>query len=380
MYFKSPKSSFKQHITIFVVYVILSIVHYVFNGVPFTAYYFDIRSVLCPMLFVYVGLNHSDSNIYKIFVLSAVFLVGVGLLLYLIQPGWYLTFRTNVTTSSWFMEGSNVSEANVMLNGLTSRFASFMGNAYPVAYYSIFSLCILFCDVYKDTDNRIFKSTIVQLSMIGILVIGIMMTLTRIAILYLFALIGYFFVYGFVYKNPHRRIFMCIVLMLICLLVVVLIKLPTTEYGAIIIDRLIGRLGEMSVSDAMEGSRTSQSKIVLDSWGNYLLGEGMGSRGGAVRPLGLPGITDGNWVRWLVEYGLIGMLLFLIPLIKSVCKAFRYRRYYMIELLIIIYTLLSMVVADSLSKGHMILIFWYAMGRIWNVDYKQELIKNNVVI
>lgn len=372
----SPSIRFKILFSLFVFYVLFSGINYCFNGIPFVAYYSDIRGFIIPMFFTFIGLINSDKFIYKVFVLSTIFCVVVGLFLYFFQPSWYVSFKVSSVENAWFLQEANINETTVMRNSLTSRFSSFFSNGYPIAYYSVFSLCIIMNDLYKAREQKIFKSIYIQIIIICLLIIAILLTLTRVAILYMFALLFVYWFFGVTHVDKSAKNTWIIYVVLFVLLASTIVKLSSTEYGSFLFDNVLGRLGQLSVSDAIEGSRTSQNQAVIAHWDNKIFGDGMGSFGGMARSLGRVGITDGNWTRILVEYGIVGIVLFLTVLLYSLFHACHYYRYYAAEISIVIYTMLSMLIADSLSKGHMIILFWFALGRMWNYDYLNNLIKN----
>lgn len=379
-FLKVRNSRFKILFTVWLLYVIFSIVSYAFNNVPFVAYYSDFRSVVIPMLFVYVGMYYKNDDIYKIFVLSTLFCDIIGLVLYFWQPDWYVGFKTNIFNDAWYAIGSNVNEDNVMTNGLTGRFSSFLENAYPIAFYNIFSLCIVFTDLYRAKEHRLFKSNHTLIGIIAICIVATFLTLTRVAILFLGLLLLYFLFHGYKHRSNNRLIFLWMLIVILGIIAVAIVYLLKTDFGDLVLDRLLGRFDSSSMTEAREGSRSVQIDGVLKIWNNYVFGDGMGSRGGAVRKLGMTGLTDCNWVRLLVEYGVVGFFIFILVIGTTLRRAYRFKKYLTTEMMIILYIVLAMTVSDALSKGHMILLFWFAIGRIWNEKYIFEKKLNNISI
>lgn len=373
---RSNKSQFKTVYTILLAYIVFSVVEYGFNGLPFKYYYSDVRGLVVPMLSVYIGMINNDERLYKWFVLSTVFCILVGLFLYFVQPSWYLSFKVASLENSLKYEG--VSELNVMSLSTSGRFSSFFPTTYPVAYFTTFSLCITLNDLYKENENRLFKSNGILLLIIGVLIIGIVLSLTRVAIAYLILLLGYYFAFGYIKKNKNRHLVRAIIIAIVAVVVVAFIQISSSEYGALIIERMEGRLTLDAVDQlTSEGSRIEQTEVAFSAWKNKVFGDGMGSRGGAARADLRPGITDDDWIRVLVEFGVVGMILILTVFSMSIRKAFQRRRYFLAELSIILYGVISMLVADTLYKGPLVLIFWFALGRIWNQQLYLNRVKEN---
>jgi hypothetical protein len=160
-------------------------------------------------------------------------------------------------------------------------------------------------------------------------------------------------------------------------LVIIFINISTHEYGSFVLERMQDRLSFSSTDDLSGGSRGSQIEVVMSACNDFVFGDGLGSRGGAARAAYLPGITDNDWIRILVELGGVGMILFIVVYGMTIYKAFKKKSFMMAELTIVLYGLLSMLVADTMYKGDLVLIFWFAIGRIWNQNLYLKRIKEN---
>ena len=379
-FFHADKNKFKSLYTFLMVYVVLSVVQYAFNGAPFKYYYSDVRGLVIPMLMVFVGMINKDDRIYKWLVLSTVFCVVVGLFLYFVQPGWYLSFKVAALEDDLRYADGNLNELNVMALSTAGRFSSFFPTTYPVAYYTTFSLCISLNDMYKEQDNRLFKSNWMLLLVMGVLLVGIILTLTRVAIAYIVLLLVYYFIYGYIRRKKNRHLVRGLFIAIGVIVVFAFVRISNSDYGSLVLERMEGRLTLDATDELVEGSRADQTVIALSSWNNKLFGDGMGSKGGSARADGKPGITDDDWIRVLVEFGVVGTLLFLTVFGVSLMSAFKRRQYFMAEFTIVLYGVVSMLVADTMYKGHLVLIFWFAIGRIWNIQlFQDRLINNNKI-
>lgn len=376
-FMKPYKSQFKTFYSIVWAFVLLSVIEYFINGLPFKYYYSDFRALVIPMMAVYIGMVNNDESIYKWFVLSTVFCIVVGLFLYFVQPSWYLSFKVATLEDTLRYEGSNLSELNVMDLSTSGRFSSFFPTTYPVAYFTTFSLCLALNDLYKETENRMFKSNLLLLTVLGILMLGIILTLTRVAVAYLIFLVSFYFAYGFIKKKRNRNLVRGILIAMVGIILLVFIRLSTLEYGSFVLERMGDRLTMESASELTEGSRIVQTQNVLDSWENVFLGDGLGSHGGAARAEGKSGITDEDWIRVLVEFGVVGFVGLIVAFAMTINRAFKRRKFFMAELTIVVYGVVSMFVADTMYKGVLVLIFWFAIGRIWNQSLYIKRINNN---
>lgn len=371
---KDINSNLKTWMILLISYFLLSCVGYAYNGMPLTAYYMDIRTFLCPMLLVFAGSINCERKVYYWFVIAVAFCMLVGLYLYTAQPNWYLTFKVNALSDVWYVE-KNLTVENIMELGLTSRFSSFFSNIYPVSYFGVFAYCILINDLYKEKRVRLIKSRIIQIILLLVVIIGVMYTMVRVATLYIVVISLIYIIYGFKTKNSSSRIVLFSLVFIIGTLVAFIVMVEGANGGSEIIERVFERLGAVSYDDMMSGSRAEQNVKVLTAWQNYLLGDGMGSRGGYARSLGLPGITDGGWTKFLVEFGIVGLVIFLLFIFATFRRAFKSLRYYLVELSIFCYGLIAMVGADTLAKGWMVTIMWISVGRIWNDHYLKGKIK-----
>ena len=93
----------------------------------------------------------------------------------------------------------------------------------------------------------------------------------------------------------------------------------------------------------------------------------MGSKNAGARQAGLPGITDGNFVKILVENGVVGLFWFLWFVLKSLKKAVLRKNKNTIEAWIILFMLFAMTGSNGLCiEFYYSAIFWYAIGKIWS--------------
>ena len=369
---KDINKDLKTWMLVIISYILLTIIGYSYNGVPIKAYYVDSRAFLNPMLFVFVGAVNADKKVYFWYLLAVGFCMIVGLYLYVVQPSWYISYKTSILSSAWYSH-ANLNEDNLMI--ISNRFSSFFVNIYPAAYFGVFAYCIIVNDLYKKTEVRLIKNRILQIILLLVIVVGVMYTMVRVAFVYIIILTVFYLFYGHKTHNSSNNIVFGILVIAAGILFGLAIEIAGTSNGSDTIELVSERLSAVSYDDMMRGSRTRQNEIALNAWQNVLTGDGLGSRGGYARGQGLPGITDGGWTKFLVEYGILGVFLFISFIIVTFKRAFKSLRCYIAELSIFAYGLISMIGADTLSKGWMITIMWIAVGRIWNRRYLNKMVK-----
>ena len=184
-------------------------------------------------------------------------------------------------------------------------------------------------------------------------------------------------IYGIITKNPHKSIFVGALIASFVFVFSLALFLSDNAYFSYLKDTLFERFSDLSIENAMEGSRTNQRETVLASWQDVMLGDGTGSKGAQARIAGKPAITDGGYIKMIVENGIVGVTLFSIIIILTIWRCIKYLKYFMLELLIIGYVLVSMLGANSISMNWcFILPFWFAVGLTWNDKILKKRIDN----
>lgn len=356
---------------LFLVWFIYILVSCLTAGLPLSFVTEEFKRFIAPSLFVFVGMSCKEDKIYKSFLYATVVSIVVGFILLALRPSWYVAFLVNVFNNQWY---SSSAESASSIMETAFRFQSFFSDCYAISYFGSFSMCIILCDIYKK--NRIINKTWLQVIMMGVLFIAIIMSGFRVAIVYVLLSFMWMMIYGTYTKNHKKKVFIGA---LVAIVVLVLILLLTdNEYVVYLRERLVERFSDLSYESAMEGSRNTQQEKVLESWENVIFGDGTGSHGAQARIEGLPAITDGGYVKMLVENGLVGISLFALIMLSTLKMGIRHMKYYMVELLIIGYVLLSLLGANSLAMDWSYsLLFWFSVGRIWNKKVLEQRVLNS---
>ena len=147
-----------------------------------------------------------------------------------------------------------------------------------------------------------------------------------------------------------------------------------------ITELLTERSEGMSVSKAWE-ERSYQTDLITKHWHLPLFGHGVGSGGAMAGELKYPHVNDAGYLELLYEYGIVGALIFVILIAKTLIRGIHYMSYYLTELVIVGFVLLAMVGSNTLTLGYMqILPFWYSLGRIWSVKNFEYIVNNKSTI
>lgn len=332
----------------------------------------EFKRFIAPTLFVYVGMYSKKDDIYKYFLYSIFVSVVVGFVLLIQQPAWYINFLIECFNNTWYADSSE-DASSIMETAF--RFQSFFVDSYAISYFVSFALCIVLCDIYKT--NSILKSQKIKLLYLIVFVVAIILSGFRVAMAYMLLAFLWMLAYGIVTKNPHKKIFVGAVIAFFAFVLAIFVFLSDNEYFSFLKENLTERLSDMSFENAMEGSRNAQKEKVLESWQDIIFGDGTSSKGAQARIDELPAITDGGYVKMLVENGIVGVSIFAMIILITIRKCLANLRYYMVELLIIGYVLVSMLGANSLAMHWcFVILFWFAVGRVWNEYVLTERILN----
>jgi len=106
-------------------------------------------------------------------------------------------------------------------------------------------------------------------------------------------------------------------------------------------------------------SRSSQWYLAIEEFINRPLGHGIGAFSHRAISHGYIGIPDGNYIRMLVEYGIVGTILFLILLMRALINTYRDNLY--------LFAALSVFVIQSIGSNvidfpYTSCFFWFLLG------------------
>lgn len=355
--------SFKRLFRNWIIYLILTGAFMFFSNVPFKCFTNELYMFILPMMFVFIGMYDSDKEFYKWYVYSTAFCIVVGLMLFVMRPNWYLEFIKNSIEQSWY--AGDIGDADTYVSYM--RFSSFFPTSYAVSFFSSFSLCIIICDFFKEKKDALFNSRTLQIILLSICYIGALLCRMRVAMLFPIIMAAFCFAGGTVKGKKGSGQFFVSVLLFVVGISYYIGTITNNNIFSFVVEDVENRFNEMSFGHAMNESRTGQVDMVIHSWNNYLLGDGLGSKSGTARGLGFVGITDGNYVKMLVENGIVGVFLFAVIIIKTLKRCLGRGFTSSVEFWVILYMLFAMTGSNGLCiEFYYSIPFWFAIGRVWS--------------
>ena len=310
-----------------------------------------------------------SNKFYDIFFWSSFISLVIGYYIYFVKPSWYLSFYTKAMNSTWFH--SQYIDSNDILESY--RFSSFAADSYFTEYIGMFVFSLGLVKMFRSSTNKLL------LMFFNLIILGaVLLSLQRAAIASCCLMIGaYFLYYLFNRKGKNKGNFRYI-LFTFFIFGFIAVALGTSE----VVEKVLFRFTQMGASDAfeVEGSRTEQIQTTLASWENYVTGNGLGTASSRARSMGYPGISDGNYIKLLVEEGVVGFSIFMILMVSTLIRALKNFKYLSMECCILGALMFTMLGSGSLMFTYYIIPYWYAIGKVWNPDYLNHLKSNNISI
>jgi hypothetical protein len=360
-------------ILVFIVYNLFTVTSYLFINRPVSLFFNDCIYFLIPALITFTGLSRKqvDNKFYDLLFWSSLITLTIGYYIFFARPAWYQSFYNQVANSTWF--SSEYIDFNDVVESI--RFSSFTPDSYYTEYIGMFVFSLGLVKMFKSPDNKLVYM-VFNLIIFG----AVLLSMQRSAIICCCLMIGVYLLYFLQNKNRkgQGKGNLKYILYALLILLVIALALGTSE----IVQKVLLRFTQMGASDAfeVEGSRTEQIRTTLASWENFITGNGLGSAGSKARSLGYPGISDGNYIKLLVEEGVVGFSIFMILMVSTFIRALKNFKYLSMECCVVGALLFTMLGSDSLMFTYYIVPYWYAVGKVWNPDYLNELKTNNISI
>ncbi len=350
-------------LTCFFLFTILTLIGYLFNGRPISLYVIEFVAYATPMLFSFIALDKQDfsDKFYLILLTTLIICFVFGFYLHFLRPTWYQVALTETYNDRWYVQ-SNYDYEQI---ADSFRFSSIFLNSYAISHFSMFALPISITFLLKNRERKKWKYIMFAI----ISFVSAIICLHRVAMASCVLMLFIYIYYDF----KHGRKLSTLAFGIIVLVLLALFYLSTTE----LFEQIIERFSDMRMSEAFDDSRTDQNVSVFKKWDNIIFGEGIGSMSADAKKLGFPGITDGQYMKILVEQGLIGFGLYIALIIRTLFRSLKYFKYFSIEFCIVFGISIAMIGSDSLVMPFYIIPFWYAIGRIWNKDYLRYLKETN---
>lgn len=327
-------------VIVYVLYNLFSILIGVLNGYSVSIGIREFSNGLLPIIFYFVALNMNnleESKFVKSFMYAALFLVLVGVFMYISKPTIYFAYLQRT-----------ILHYNQKYYLAAPRMYSFAGS---VAVGSIASVGLAFEMGYLISKRNTCRTVVICM----VLLIGIMLTMQRSAIVFAMLIIMIMSISAFKYKHgAFRRILRYV------LLLIVLITISASAYPNLS-EQMLSRISSMT--NAIN-ERNSDWGYVWKQGIGTLIGSGLGTRGH--RGMGISDITirDGNYFKMIFEIGLIGTILFVSIMVLTIIKGSKNLKENAVYFCIVLGISLQAIGTNTFTFQLVVPIFWFAVGRI----------------
>lgn len=352
-------------LSVYLVFCVFSYVQYVIYDYPLHLFVNDLAFYVSPILVAYIGVNRgfNSTKFYKYTLYAVVGMFIVGLYLFFLKPDWYQNAWVLNYNSRWYKAGMNADFDYIQAN---MRFSSFMMSSYATEYFGLFAFPFSLSAMMTSKNKRdkiIYTFTSILVFFV------IILSFQRAAI---GASLAILFVVGIYDLNHNKRAKSFYVYGAI-LCVALICYFSASDLG----QRVIERFREFTLENVFSEARISQNKNLLGAWTHLIFGNGLGTGGNEARKMGLPAVTDSQYVKILVEQGVLGFSIFILFVVSTCQRIVRNFKYLVAEGAFFAGVLVAMIGSNSLMFSLYIVPFWYVVGRIWNDDYIDYKIRSD---
>ena len=322
----------------YLVYLFFSFFWLFAYGLPFSLVPDALMSGLFPMLFFFVGSEEKketlfESPFYKYYFWGCVFLFICSIYLFVAAPSWYI---------QWKIEGAPEGyEENIKFLGAMSGFSI---SGYLVGYTALFAFCYL---LFKFQSKASKPYDIV---LVFIVAFCLIFSQARVAILMAILVLLWHLM-----KTLSLKTLILVLIVVVPIIFVIINIVSNNDMLSAMFDIFTSK-----VEGSSEDTRYESGIELLSQQTNYIFGHGYGAGGHKADSLGLPAVTDFEYVKLFYETGIIGFIWFIIVVIKAIFR----KPVFSFEFFIITFYLLAMLVANPLTAdATMGPVFWYTLGR-----------------
>ena len=359
----------------YLAYVFASVIMSGINGLPLDVYTSSFTTYIFPMFFFLWGADTRDTsdNFSKVLFFSMLAAVSVGLYLHITTPSFYTSYMYEVKQAG-YMASQYVTEATIMES---KRFSGIFESSYTISYLG---MCAMLIGLSWILTHRTKYNNVVLLAAVTIFIVSLFLCLQRIAIAMTVVFLLLFLIWGNKSGVKSLRYYGLGLFALIMVIPVITISL--SERSEQLYMLLSARFETMDFNEAMAG-RTNQYAQVDFVSADKIFGNGIGSASTfAIDNYNVQGVTDGEYVKQIMELGYVGLGILLILVLKSVLKVRGYFRYFSMEICIVFYYLVAGIGHNSLTTYFTVYAFWFFLGRLNNSAYikRIKLLKNNTYV
>lgn len=333
---------------IFAIYCVLSIIGYSYNGISIEPYFAEFSNQLLPMILFFIPIGAVDrEKFYNKTVWGISLSLIVGLYFWYESPDYYIEFVKKIADN----------EYDQKINTLGLRFQSIYGSIIT-GTLCIYLVILSSYKLFYTNNLRIERILYTFFLLIG-LCCGIM-TQQRSAMVLIISLIVVPFTLNFYYKAKIKKFYTILIIVLVTIFIFY-ISTAIPDY----IDRYIYRLNEIETGLS---DRNDQWKIALSHNPNFITGLGLGSSGHKAQGYYEYLVFDGAYWKIINEVGIVGFLLFILPILSILRKRIKYflqlYREYMFVLCVMIQSLASNTMCFMLTLP----MFWFGLRTINQKD------------
>lgn len=319
-------------------YLVFSFIFIFIYDYPVSLITDAVLSGLFPMLFFLVGVEDKnvplfENRFYRYYFWGTIFLFICSIYLFVTMPSWYMSWKISMLPDEW--------QENPRVLGAMSGFS---GSGYLVGYSALFSFCyLLFRIKFKTTKKYDYI-------LLFVVVFCLIFSQVRVAILAAVIVLLWY-----IFTTLNLKNFFLLMAAGILLVAVFSYIVTNSETLSTLFDFFTSK-----VEGASEDTRYETGLALLSKQTNFIFGHGYGSGGHEADTLGLPSVTDFEYVKLFYETGIIGFVMF----IAIIFKVFSRKPRISFELFIIMFYLIAMFIANPLTAdATMSPVFWYAVGR-----------------
>lgn len=325
-------------VMIYILYNTISILWFIFSGLPISVFIKEYSNAILPMFFYYLGKieEKSNKNFYKITLKAIVACFVFGFILFIQQPLYYREYLNN-------MDG--VGGTDPIL--ISSAFRSLVGLT-MTGSLGIIGVLISFTRIL-ETNGRNGKIALM------ICMIAVALTFRRSALFVALLAFFVFHYYGYIKYRVLKKRYLIIEIIII-FFVVGYLNDNFGDFLTMLNERL------MMITDSID----ERSDTWVDGlmYGNLIIGSGLGVFGHKAVEFSDRFIPDGNYVRMLAELGVIGVFIFFSIIVATLCKGVSKLRNNILEVGIILGLCIQAVGSDIFGFQLIVPILWYSVGRI----------------
>lgn len=325
--------------------MLYSLLSVFFSDYQIELYYYGIKGQVAVMFFYFIARTEwfRDSGFLDHFKWPMFLVIVAGIYLYFFPPSWYSAFRYAEIIAE---EGTHSYYEH-------TRMSSFWPHPYFLGYGSCFFI------IYITTQfwgNRI-KSHAYFLYLL-VALFTLFFSQMRVAIVYTMLFIGLVFIYGYI-KNNNTTYFKFLLMFILIagILYYVLSRSISEEFLYYITER----------STAHEGNILEERVNIYKRFFGYIsvFGYGLGRFGHAAVYMGLPYISDQEYLRLSCELGFVGGTGVLLPILIAIKRGLKNISLTFFETSILFFYLIAMLGAAPLeaTSQHSFML-WFCVGHI----------------